>query len=83
MSTSIRFVPRAENRSCTFNFVTPETPGHTVFEAIYEEPHERSISLGLFVTREAAERVCVAADAANRHFGSEHFRVEERVLQGA
>ena len=83
MSTPIRFVPRAENRSCKFDIVSPETPGLTVFEAIYEEPYERGISLGLFVTREAAERACVAADAAKPHFDTEHFKVEERVLQGA
>ena len=66
-------------------FITNETRGLPVYEAVYRERHEAPISLGLFVTGEAAREACKRAHGESTFIDliCGELVVVERLLQGS
>lgn len=90
MSTSktdipVTFVPLMQSKPSIRGFITNETRGLPVYEAIYKERHEAPVSLGLFASREAASDACKKAAGSNATIALScgELVVVERLLQGS
>lgn len=90
MSTSnpdipVTFVPLTQSKPSMRGFITNETRGLPVYEAVYKERHEAPVSLGLFVTREAAREACQDAPGESTFIDLTcgELVVVERLLQGS
>lgn len=90
MSTSnpdirVTFLPLTQSKPFMRGHITEKTRGLPVYEAVYKERHEAPVSLGLFVTREAAREACQRAHGESTFIDLTcgELVVVERLLQGS
>lgn len=82
---TVMFLSLAQSKAFARGFITNQSRGLPVYDAIYKERYEAPVSLGLFTSREAASLACERAASENAiiDLSCGELVVIERVLQGS